>query len=63
MPEKMLEKECFIIMPVTTQSDMISAYNGDKDHFKHVMENLFVPANKEAGFKPIKTIAKGFSFF
>ena len=57
MPKEMPEKKCFIIMPVTTPSDMISTYNGDKDHFKHVMEALFVPAIKEAGFEPIQPIA------
>ena len=34
-------------MPITTPDDKIDLYNGDKDHFKHVLEYLFIPAIKE----------------
>jgi len=46
-------------MPVTTPEHSIAAYGGDKDHFKHVLECLFIPAVEKAGLKPIPPIAKG----
>lgn len=55
----MADKKCFIIMPVTTPPDLIDKYSGDRDHFKHVLEHLFVPAIKELGIKPIPPIVKG----
>lgn len=55
----MSDKKCFIIMPVTTPSEMISNYNGDDNHFIHIMEELFIPAIVEAGFDPIKPITTG----
>lgn len=53
------KKSCFIIMPITTPKSMVADYNDDKDHFKHVMNCLFVPAVEKAGFEPIKPIARG----
>lgn len=55
----MTDKKCFIIMPVTTPPELVSIYKGDSDHFLHVMEHLFIPAIKEAGFEPIRPITKG----
>ena len=55
----MTDKKCFIIMPVTTPPELVSVYKGDSDHFLHVMEHLFIPAIKEAGFEPIRPITKG----
>ncbi|WP_212556119.1 hypothetical protein, partial [Methanosarcina spelaei] len=55
----MTDKKCFIIMPVTTPPELVSVYNNDSHHFRHVMEHLFIPAVKEAGFEPIKPITEG----
>jgi hypothetical protein len=55
----MTDKKCFIIMPVSTPPGLVSVYKEDNDHFLHVMEHLFIPAIKEAGFEPIRPITKG----
>ena len=55
----MTDKKCFIIMPVTTPPELVSTYKDDSQHFLHVMEHLFIPAIKEAGFEPIRPITKG----
>lgn len=55
----MPDKKCFIIMPVSTPPELVSDYNDDNEHFLNVMELLFIPAIKEAGFEPIKPITKG----
>lgn len=52
-------KECFIVMPITTPPEMVDIYSGDKDHFKHVLDHLFVPAIEGAGLKPIPPTTKG----
>lgn len=44
---------CFIIMPITLPAEMLGLYAGDEDHFKHVLEHLFVPAIENIGFSPI----------
>lgn len=51
--------DCFIIMPITTPETERSKYGGDKDHFKHVLECLLIPAVEKAGFKAISPEAKG----
>jgi hypothetical protein len=56
MPE---QKNCFIIMPLTTPDTMFDKYRDGKDHFKHVLDCLFVPSIKQAGYNPIPPIAKG----
>lgn len=53
------KKTCFIIMPISTPSDLVERYNNDPDHFKHVMSTLIVPAVKEAGLEPLMPIMKG----
>jgi hypothetical protein len=53
------KKDCFIIMPITTPKEMVDIYRGDKDHFIHVLERLFIPAIEKAGFHPIPPISKG----
>jgi len=53
------EKECFIIMPITTPEPMIDEYRDGKEHFKHVLEYLFKPAVKKAGYIPKPPQAKG----
>ncbi len=55
----MTDKKCFIIMPVSTPPELVSVYKEDSDHFQHVMEHLFIPAIKEAGFEPILPITEG----
>lgn len=55
----MTDKECFIIMPITTPKDFISAYKDDCEHFLHIMKCLFKPAIEKAGFKPILPVTKG----
>lgn len=49
--------DCFIIMPITTPDPAV--YQGDDDHFKHVLENLFIPAVEAAGLNPIPPNPQG----
>jgi hypothetical protein len=51
--------ECFIIMPITTPESFVPLYSGDKLHFHHVLEHLFVPALEKNKFNPIRPIAEG----
>ena len=51
---------CFIAMPITTHADEADLY-GDADHWTHVIEHLFVPAAKRAGFRAILPTASGTS--
>lgn len=53
------EKTCFVIMPITTPPEMIARYADDSEHFRHVLEHLFVPAIQQAGYRPILPIAEG----
>jgi len=46
-------------MPITTPANLVEQYKGDKDHFSHVLEHLFIPALEEAGFDPIPPKAEG----
>lgn len=55
----MTEKECFIIMPITTPPEFISSYKDDCEHFLHIMHCLFKPAIEKAGFKPILPVTQG----
>jgi hypothetical protein len=55
----MSDKKCFIIMPVSTPHESIPNYNNDSEHFKHVMEWLFIPAIEKAEFEPILPVARG----
>lgn len=59
MTKKEEKKDCFIIMPVTTPKEMVDDYSGDTEHFKNVLEHLFIPAIEKAGFNPIPPITKG----
>ncbi|MES9904191.1 MAG: hypothetical protein ABW168_16150 [Sedimenticola sp.] len=46
---------CFIIMPITGDPDLVEKnYQNDEDHFKHILEYLFIPAVINAGYEPIK---------
>jgi len=51
--------ECFIIMPITTRKEWVGDYGGDKDHFRHVLDHLLVPAVDQAGFEPIRPAVEG----
>ena len=52
------EMTCFIAMPVATRKDDAERH-GDDEHWRHVMEELFVPAIEAAGLVAIKPIAQG----
>jgi hypothetical protein len=49
---------CFIIMPITTTADQAELYH-DRDHFKHVLNHLMIPAVQQAGYEAISPIATG----
>lgn len=53
------QKECFIIMPITTPEPMIEKYRDGEEHFTHVLGCLFKPAIEKAGYNPIPPKAKG----
>ena len=59
MVEPNVRKKCFIIMPITTPEALVREYNGDPDHFTHVLDCLFSPAIEKAGFDPIPPKSKG----
>ncbi|MBK9098700.1 MAG: hypothetical protein IPM14_11410 [bacterium] len=59
MAKEKAEKTCFVIMPVTTPKDKLEQYKNDRDHFKHVLDCLFIPAIEKAGFQAIRPIATG----
>jgi len=52
-------KNCFVIMPITTPEYQLTNYGNDKDHFKHVLECLFSSAVEKAGFILIPPEARG----
>mgnify|MGYP001587107178 CR=1 FL=1 len=51
--------DCFIIMPISTPASHIDFYGGDHDHFKHVLDHLFVPAIENIGLNIGRPIAEG----
>ena len=55
----MQKKKCFVIMPISTPEDKYDVYSDDKDHFKHVLKHLFIPAIKKLDFEPVEPIVKG----
>lgn len=50
---------CFIAMPISTPDSLVERYENDTDHFKHVLEHLFVPAIERIGLKPISPVTAG----
>ncbi|MDP9799389.1 hypothetical protein J2S43_007901 [Catenuloplanes nepalensis] len=52
-------RKCFVAMPISTPADRVADYDGDADHFKHVLEYLISPALREAGYTPIPPAASG----
>ena len=59
MAKSKSQRDCFIIMPITTPTHLVEQYNYDEDHFIHVLDHLFIPAVKEVGFTPISPKATG----
>lgn len=49
---------CFVIMPITTPSEVREAYR-DPAHFAHVLEHLFTPALEAAGYEVWPPAASG----
>lgn len=56
--DKKKKPTCFIAMPMSVRSEYFEKY-GDSNHWEHIMESLFVPSLKEAGFEPIRPSAIG----
>ena len=50
---------CFIIIPLSTPGRLLGTYGGDDEHFKHVLDHLFIPAVESAGMTAIPPVAKG----
>jgi hypothetical protein len=50
---------CFIAMPISTPEHLVPTYGGDVDHFRHVLEELFIPAIEKAGMDLIPPISYG----
>lgn len=56
----MTKKEtCFIIMPITIPDAMVEKYRDGDDHFRHVLEVLFIPSVEKAGYNANPPTAKG----
>ena len=53
-------KKCFIAMPVSTSAEHSAKYNDD-EHWKHVLEEVLVPAVESAGFVAVRPTAQGTS--
>src|SRR5579862_9103318 len=51
--------DCFIIMPITAPEHLVMAYGGDREHFVHILEHLFIPALEKLNLTPIRPIAEG----
>jgi len=50
------KKTCFIIMPVTTPDAYSNIAFIDRNHFQDVLEHLFEPAVRSAGYKPLPPV-------
>lgn len=50
---------CFIAMPIATREHEVERYDGDAEHWIHVMETIHVPAVEAAGFRAIRPVASG----
>jgi len=53
------KSSCFVVMPISTPHDARESYRGDEQHFKHVLDHLFIPAIENAGFESLSPIASG----
>jgi len=56
MPDK---RKCFIIMPITTPRNMLEEYSDRDEHFKHILDHLFVPAVEKADYIPVPPKVEG----
>lgn len=54
----MTDERCFIAMPVATRKEHEETY-GDAEHWKHVMDTIFVPAIEAAGMTAVPPSADG----
>ena len=54
-----MKKKCFVIMPITTSDQVVEGYQGDGDHFGHVLECLFGPAVAMAGCELVSPAVTG----
>lgn len=52
------EPMCFVIMPISTPESAHASYS-DADHFRHVLDFLFIPAIRQAGLVPQSPLAEG----
>ncbi|GAB7048522.1 hypothetical protein [Catenuloplanes indicus] len=52
-------RKCFVAMPISTPADRVADYEGDADHFGHVLEYLISPALREVGYQVIPPAASG----
>jgi hypothetical protein len=52
-------KQCYIIMPISTPSELFATYGSDVSHFNHVLEHLFLPAVQESGLQAVPPSAVG----
>jgi len=50
---------CFVAMPVATRPADIERYGGDDDHWLHVLDTIFEPALKAAGYRTIRPTVHG----
>jgi hypothetical protein len=51
-----VSKTCFVIMPITTPLEARPLYRDDDDHFTHVLDHLFEPALKLAGYAVMRPL-------
>jgi hypothetical protein len=58
LTEKTPGKTCFVVMPISTPEGSDSVY-GDREHFAHVLDWLFIPAVESAGFRAITPVTQG----
>ncbi len=52
-------RKCFVAMPISTPANRVADYEGDADHFGHVLEYLISPALREVGYQVIPPAASG----
>ena len=57
MPDE--KPTCFVAMPLTTPADVLPLYDGDADHFIHVLDYLFAPAVALSGYLLVRPIMQG----
>jgi hypothetical protein len=55
------KRSCFVIMPIQVPDAMTDSYSkfGGTDHFRDILERLFMPAIRKIGYSPIPPLATG----